>query len=59
MAVVVLGDALTGDTPPALLVCYAVFAGLGALGLLKVIRSGGPANAQVADADPQPEGAVE
>ncbi|KID31285.1 putative membrane protein YdjX (TVP38/TMEM64 family) [Prauserella rugosa] len=59
VAVVVLGDALTGDTPPALLVCYAVFAGLGALGLLKVIRSGGPANAQVADADPQPEGAVE
>ncbi|OLT43077.1 hypothetical protein BJF85_03050 [Saccharomonospora sp. CUA-673] len=55
IAVVVLGDALTGDTPPALLACYAVFAGLGAVGLIRVIRAGTPQNPQVADAHPQPE----
>lgn len=32
VAVVVLGDALTGGTPPAVLVCYAVFAAAGAWG---------------------------
>ncbi|EIE99592.1 hypothetical protein SacglDRAFT_02706 [Saccharomonospora glauca K62] len=37
VAVVVLGDALTGTTPPALVACYAVFAVLGALGLLKAV----------------------
>ncbi|MEU6645465.1 TVP38/TMEM64 family protein [Saccharomonospora sp. NPDC046836] len=39
IAVVVLGDALTGDTPPALVACYVVFAALGALGLLRIIRT--------------------
>ncbi|WP_027947010.1 TVP38/TMEM64 family protein [Amycolatopsis taiwanensis] len=38
IAVVVLGDALTGGTPPALVACYAVFALAGALGLIKVAR---------------------
>lgn len=38
IAVVVLGDALTGGTPPALLACYAGFALVGALGLIKVVR---------------------
>jgi uncharacterized membrane protein YdjX (TVP38/TMEM64 family) len=38
VAIVVLGDALTGNTPPALLGCYAVFAILGMIGLLRVIR---------------------
>ncbi|WP_020671919.1 TVP38/TMEM64 family protein [Amycolatopsis nigrescens] len=38
VAVVVLGDALTGGTPPALLVCYAGFALAGAFGLYRVIR---------------------
>ncbi|MTD53947.1 TVP38/TMEM64 family protein [Amycolatopsis pithecellobii] len=38
IAVVVLGDALTGGTPPALLGCYLAFALAGALGLIKVAR---------------------
>lgn len=38
IAVVVLGDALTGGTPPALLACYAAFALVGALGMIKVAR---------------------
>ncbi|MBB3664918.1 MULTISPECIES: TVP38/TMEM64 family protein [Prauserella salsuginis group] len=49
IAVVVLGDALTGGTPPALLVCYAVFAALGAAGLLRVIRTAAPARGPMAD----------
>ncbi len=47
VAVVVLGDALTGGTPPALVACYAVFAVLGGLGLLRATsgpraRAAGP-----------------
>lgn len=38
VAVVVLGDALTGGTPPALLACYLGFALVGALGMIKVGR---------------------
>lgn len=38
IAVVVLGDALTGGTPPALLACYLAFALVGALGMIKVVR---------------------
>lgn len=38
VAVVVLGDALTGNTPPALLACYAGFAALGAIGLVRVFK---------------------
>jgi uncharacterized membrane protein YdjX (TVP38/TMEM64 family) len=38
IAVVLLGDALTGNTPPALLACYGVFAVLGAAGLVRVFR---------------------
>lgn len=38
IAVVVLGDTLTGGTPPALLACYAGFALAGALGLIKAGR---------------------
>lgn len=54
VAVVVLGDALTGTTPPLLLACYVVFAGLGALGLLRVIRTTGPAQPH----PPEPERAL-
>jgi len=43
IAVVVLGDALTGDTPPALLACYGVFALAGAIGLVRVFRKRAPA----------------
>ncbi|ACU97400.1 TVP38/TMEM64 family protein [Saccharomonospora viridis] len=39
VAVVVLGDALTGTTPPSLIVCYVTFALLGALGVLRATRS--------------------
>jgi uncharacterized membrane protein YdjX (TVP38/TMEM64 family) len=42
VAIVVLGDALTGSTPPALLACYAVFAILGAIGVLRVLRKRAP-----------------
>ncbi|OQO94159.1 hypothetical protein B1813_05520 [Saccharomonospora piscinae] len=42
VAVVVLGDALTGTTPPALIACYATFALLGALGLWRAVRSAAP-----------------
>ncbi|MEV4057604.1 TVP38/TMEM64 family protein [Amycolatopsis sp. NPDC049688] len=45
VAVVVLGDALTGDTPPALLACYGVFALAGAIGLVKVFKKRAPAEA--------------
>ncbi|RZQ61365.1 TVP38/TMEM64 family protein [Amycolatopsis suaedae] len=38
VAVVTLGDALTGTTPPALLACYGAFALLGAAGLWRVVR---------------------
>lgn len=38
VAVVVAGDALTGTTPPALIACYAAFAVLGAVGLLRAVR---------------------
>ena len=37
-AVVLLGDALTGETSPALLACYGVFAVLGAIGLYRAQR---------------------
>ncbi|MEV4597542.1 TVP38/TMEM64 family protein [Amycolatopsis sp. NPDC049253] len=43
VAVVVLADALTGDTPPALLGCYAVFAAAGAVGLVRVLKKRTPA----------------
>ncbi|MYW96588.1 TVP38/TMEM64 family protein [Amycolatopsis rubida] len=43
VAVVVFADGLTGDTPPALLACYAVFAALGAAGLVRVLRKRVPA----------------
>jgi uncharacterized membrane protein YdjX (TVP38/TMEM64 family) len=46
VAVVVLGDALTGATPPALLACYAGFALLGAIGLYRVVRKAGPKEAE-------------
>lgn len=42
VAVVVLGDVLTGDTPPALLACYGVFALAGAIGLVRVFRKRAP-----------------
>jgi uncharacterized membrane protein YdjX (TVP38/TMEM64 family) len=51
VAVVLLGDALTGNTPPELLACYGVFAILGAIGLVKVFR-------KRKAVDPQPEYAV-
>ncbi|PWV84682.1 Uncharacterized membrane protein YdjX, TVP38/TMEM64 family, SNARE-associated domain [Prauserella marina] len=42
VAIVVLGDALTGTTPPALLACYVMFALLGAIGLWRVVRATAP-----------------
>lgn len=38
IAVVVLGDALTGNTPPALVACYGAFALTGAVGLARIAR---------------------
>jgi uncharacterized membrane protein YdjX (TVP38/TMEM64 family) len=38
-AVVLLGDALTGSTPPALVACYGAFALVGAIGLYRVVRT--------------------
>jgi uncharacterized membrane protein YdjX (TVP38/TMEM64 family) len=52
VAVVLLGDALTGTTPPALLACYAVFALAGAAGLVRVVRRRVPATAP--GTDPMP-----
>lgn len=42
VAVVILGDVLTGDTPPALFACYAAFAVFGAAGLVRVLRKRAP-----------------
>lgn len=53
VAVVVLGDALTGDTPPALLACYGVFAAAGAIGLVRVFKKPTPAVPE-----PEPESSV-
>jgi uncharacterized membrane protein YdjX (TVP38/TMEM64 family) len=53
VAVVVLGDALTGDTPPALLACYGVFALAGGIGLVRVFRKRVPA---AAAPEPEPAG---
>ncbi|MFC4000959.1 TVP38/TMEM64 family protein [Prauserella oleivorans] len=50
VAVVVLGDALTGTTPPALAACYVVFAAAGAVGLVRVIRKAEPQQANPATA---------
>lgn len=53
IAIVLLGDALTGSTPPALLACYAAFALIGALGLVRVVRKHIPAaEGAAAHADP-------
>jgi uncharacterized membrane protein YdjX (TVP38/TMEM64 family) len=54
IAVVVLGDALTGGTPPALLACYLGFALVGALGMIKVGRGAayGSRTRQPATLDP-------
>ncbi|WP_298180908.1 TVP38/TMEM64 family protein [Saccharomonospora sp.] len=49
VAVVVLGDALTGTTPPALIVCYATFALLGALGVLWATRTAKPKTVAVSE----------
>ncbi|GAA5114079.1 TVP38/TMEM64 family protein [Haloechinothrix salitolerans] len=37
-AVVVLGDALTGQTPPTLIACYAAFALIGGVGVYRIVR---------------------
>ncbi len=50
-AVVVLGDALTGATPPALAACYAAFALVGAIGVYRMVRGQVPA---VTGATPRP-----
>jgi uncharacterized membrane protein YdjX (TVP38/TMEM64 family) len=42
-AVVVLGDALTGATPPALVACYAALAVIGSLGVWRLVRTPVPA----------------
>ncbi|WP_199431698.1 TVP38/TMEM64 family protein [Qaidamihabitans albus] len=49
VAIVLLGDALTGTTPPALLVCYAGFAILGVAGLLTAVRAERPARTATLD----------
>ncbi|GAA1225433.1 TVP38/TMEM64 family protein [Prauserella halophila] len=59
IAVVVLGDALTGNTPTALLICYGVFAALGAAGLLRVIRTAAPAGDRMAGVASRPDGAAD
>ncbi len=51
VAVVILGDALTGDTPPALLACYGVFAAAGTIGLVRVFKKRAP---EVAEPEPEP-----
>ncbi|TVT28401.1 TVP38/TMEM64 family protein [Amycolatopsis rhizosphaerae] len=50
VAVVVLGDALTGGTPPALLACYLAFALVGTLGMIKVVRGAAYDGATIATA---------
>ncbi|GLZ37685.1 TVP38/TMEM64 family protein [Actinokineospora sp. NBRC 105648] len=54
-AAVVLGDALTGTTPPALLAVYGVLAVIGAVGLVVVLRRNRPApeHAAVSAAPPR------
>ncbi len=39
VAVVTLGDALTGQSPPALIACYAAFALIGGLGVYRIVRT--------------------
>lgn len=41
-AVVILGDALTGATPPALIACYAAFAAVGTAGVYFFVRKPTP-----------------
>lgn len=56
VAVVILGDALTGDTPPALLACYGVFALAGVIGLVRVVNRRTPAPGAEEAAAPAPAG---
>lgn len=56
VAVVVLGDALTGDTPPALIACYGVFAVAGAVGLVRVFRKRAPLAPETAPEPSAPAG---
>jgi hypothetical protein len=56
VAVVVLADALTGDTPPALLACYGVFAVAGAVGLVRVLKKRTPASEAAEPAASAPAG---
>lgn len=56
-AVVLVGDALTGTTPPELLACYGAFAAVGMLGLVRVLRrppASVPGDAADAGAEPAP-----
>ncbi len=53
-AAVVLGDALTGTTPPALIAIYAVLAIGGGIGLLVVLRRTRPDLADPVEAGPRP-----
>ncbi|WP_181043471.1 TVP38/TMEM64 family protein [Actinokineospora auranticolor] len=48
-AAVVLGDALTGTTPPALLAIYAVLAVVGGVGLYVVLRRSGTPVGELTD----------
>lgn len=43
VAVVVVGDAMTGATPPALIAWYLVFALVGAVGVWRSVRNAAPA----------------
>ena len=51
-ATVLLGDALTGTTPPALLACYGVLALAGAVGLVLMIRRTRPAAVRAEPTEP-------
>lgn len=42
VAVVILGDAFTGATPPSLIACYAAFALVGALGVYQLVSRPAP-----------------
>ena len=56
VAVVILGDALTGDTPPALLACYGIFAVAGAIGLVRVFKKRTPEPAEAVQEPAVPAG---
>jgi uncharacterized membrane protein YdjX (TVP38/TMEM64 family) len=51
VAVVLLGDAMTGSTPPGLLVCYAIFTLVGVVGLTRMTRKNTVREGQSSETD--------